>query len=164
MSKILAMCAYCGGYFIVDNINQIELEETCFWCNQGKQLINTQHVADFFATKYMTKDQYKLSELLMEQYVRHNSLYKQEYEDKRIDNEVKLLQMGANWRKLDFVDDTLNPMQSQSTNTPHCPTCGSTDIEKISAASKVGKGILFGLFSAGSISKTFHCKNCGMKF
>ena len=51
-----------------------------------------------------------------------------------------------------------NPLQI------HCPTCGSTDVEKISGASKVGKAAAFGVLAAGSISKTFHCKNCGYKW
>lgn len=51
----------------------------------------------------------------------------------------------------------------QSTNQPHCPTCGSTDIIKISAAKKaVGAG-LFGLFSKTAKSQ-FECKNCGYKW
>jgi predicted RNA-binding Zn-ribbon protein involved in translation (DUF1610 family) len=46
----------------------------------------------------------------------------------------------------------------------HCPACGSPNVEKISAASKIGHGLAFGLFSLGTISKTYHCKNCGVKF
>ena len=49
-------------------------------------------------------------------------------------------------------------------NLPKCPVCGSTNIQKISTASKVGAGIAFGVFSLGHISKTFKCKNCGYKF
>lgn len=50
-----------------------------------------------------------------------------------------------------------------STNQPHCPTCGSTDIIKISAAKKaVGAG-LFGLLSKTAKSQ-FECKNCGYKW
>lgn len=51
-----------------------------------------------------------------------------------------------------------NPLQI------HCPTCGSTNVEKISGASKVGKAVAFGVLAAGSISKTFHCKNCGYRW
>lgn len=52
---------------------------------------------------------------------------------------------------------------SPSANQPHCPTCGSTDIIKISAAKKaVGAG-LFGLFSKTAKSQ-FECKNCGYKW
>lgn len=50
-----------------------------------------------------------------------------------------------------------------SSNQPHCPTCGSTNIIKISAAKKaVGAG-LFGLFSKTAKSQ-FECKNCGYKW
>ncbi len=53
------------------------------------------------------------------------------------------------------------PFRSPESNVPKCPTCGSTNIEKISATSKVGKAVLFGIFAAGAISKTFKCNNCG---
>lgn len=46
----------------------------------------------------------------------------------------------------------------------HCPACGSPNIKRISAASKVGAGIAFGVFSLGHISKTFKCLSCGYKF
>lgn len=45
-----------------------------------------------------------------------------------------------------------------------CPFCQSTDCKKISGASKIGKVALFGLFAAGSVSKTWHCNNCGSNF
>lgn len=45
-----------------------------------------------------------------------------------------------------------------------CPTCGSKDVEKISKASKVKSGLLFGFFAAGKISKTFKCNNCDYKW
>lgn len=50
-----------------------------------------------------------------------------------------------------------------STNQPHCPTCGSTDIIKISAAKKAMGAGLFGLFSKTAKSQ-FECKNCGYKW
>lgn len=49
-------------------------------------------------------------------------------------------------------------------NVCKCPTCSSTNIQKISASNKVGSAVFFGLFSVGHISKTFKCDNCGMKF
>jgi uncharacterized protein with PIN domain len=52
----------------------------------------------------------------------------------------------------------------KSTNIPHCPTCNSANIEKISATNKVGSAVVFGIFAIGRISKTFKCKNCGYKF
>ena len=45
-----------------------------------------------------------------------------------------------------------------------CPFCQSTNCKKISGASKIGKAALFGVFAAGSVSKTWHCNNCGSNF
>lgn len=61
-------------------------------------------------------------------------------------------------RKQEQQQRKQNPLQI------HCPTCGSTNVEKISGASKVGKAVAFGVLAAGSISKTFHCKNCGYRW
>ena len=46
---------------------------------------------------------------------------------------------------------------------PKCPTCGSTNVERISTTSKVIGGALFGLFSS-NVRNTMHCKNCGYKW
>ena len=54
--------------------------------------------------------------------------------------------------------------QCEQQYQPHCPTCGSTDIEKIRTGSKVGAGAIFGLFALGHINKTFKCNNCGYKW
>lgn len=52
---------------------------------------------------------------------------------------------------------------TQSPNTPKCPTCGSTNIQKISATKKAAGAIGFGLFSKTAKSQ-FECKNCGYKW
>lgn len=60
-----------------------------------------------------------------------------------------------------FSDDT--PSTSQQTYVPHCPICGSPDIEKITLAQKAFGGFMFGLFSKTAKSQ-FKCNNCGAKF
>ena len=54
-----------------------------------------------------------------------------------------------------------------STNTasttefiPKCPTCGCTDIEKISMTSRMVGAVAFGIFSSKN-GKQFKCKHCG---
>lgn len=51
----------------------------------------------------------------------------------------------------------------EEVNRPKCPTCGSTNIEKISAGKKIKGSMLFGIFSS-DVRKTMHCKNCGYKW
>lgn len=48
-------------------------------------------------------------------------------------------------------------------NKPKCPTCGSTNIKKISGTKRFVSTGLFGLASS-NIGKTMECKNCGYKW
>ncbi len=60
-----------------------------------------------------------------------------------------------------FSDDT--PSTPKQTYAPHCPICGSPDIEKITLAQKAFGGFMFGLLSKTARSQ-FKCNNCGAKF
>ena len=51
----------------------------------------------------------------------------------------------------------------ENENFPKCPTCGSLNVKKISAVSKVAGASMFGLFSKTSRSQ-FCCRNCGYKW
>ncbi|MCD8116887.1 MAG: hypothetical protein LUE21_07205 [Oscillospiraceae bacterium] len=48
-------------------------------------------------------------------------------------------------------------------DTPKCPTCGSTNISKISTATRAAHGFAFGLFSSTARSQ-FKCNACGYKW
>lgn len=48
-------------------------------------------------------------------------------------------------------------------NKPKCPTCQSTNLKKITAASKVVNTAMFGIFGTKR-HKTFHCNNCGYEW
>ena len=58
------------------------------------------------------------------------------------------------------VDDVI---KEQETLKPHCPTCGSTDIQKISGTKRWLSTGLFGLASS-DIGKSMCCKKCGYKW
>lgn len=51
----------------------------------------------------------------------------------------------------------------QESNIPKCPTCGSTDIKKISTSAKIGGAMMFGLLSKTAKSQ-WVCNNCGYKW
>lgn len=58
-------------------------------------------------------------------------------------------------------DELLNKIVEkpvQQTYIPHCPTCGSPDIVRISTVSKTTNTILFGLLG-NKRKKTFYCNN-----
>lgn len=58
---------------------------------------------------------------------------------------------------------SLKQQRISDKNIPKCPTCNSTNIEKISLTKKAVGGAIFGLFSS-DVRKTMHCKNCGAKW
>lgn len=75
----------------------------------------------------------------------------------------------GNQNKIDFIEpkkeiNVIKINNSAPLNIPKCPTCGSTNLSKITATQKVGKAALFGLFAVGDMSKTWKCNNCGSKF
>ena len=52
---------------------------------------------------------------------------------------------------------------SPEPNVPKCPTCGSTNIKRISSLSRAAHGFAFGLLSKTARSQ-FECKNCRYKW
>lgn len=58
-----------------------------------------------------------------------------------------------------------NNKKTDFNNTPKCPTCGSTNIQKISTTERAVKTALFGVIGAvDDAGKTYKCENCGSKF
>ena len=55
------------------------------------------------------------------------------------------------------------PIQPTINNTTKCPTCGSTNIQKISGTKRWLSTGLFGLASS-DIGKSMVCRSCGFKF
>ena len=54
--------------------------------------------------------------------------------------------------------------EKQKETLPHCPTCNSIKLQKISTGNKVGSAALFGVFAIGHVNKTYKCLNCGYKW
>lgn len=56
-------------------------------------------------------------------------------------------------------------MQHNMYQLPHCPTCNSVDVNKISTGTKVTKTAIFGVVGAMSdAGKTWKCNKCGSKW
>lgn len=91
-----------------------------------------------------------VKEELKQRYCYNNPLYDPELSEK-IDKEVH-----ENVRNI-------HPTPMQSPNVPKCPTCGSTNIKRISTANRAVSIGLFGLLS-GKIGKNYECRNCKAKW
>lgn len=75
-----------------------------------------------------------------------------------IEYQLKISQFKANLKQQEQVQES-----RAEENKPRCPTCGSTNIEKISLGKKAVGGALFGIFSS-NVRKSMHCKSCGYKW
>lgn len=92
---------------------------------------------------------------------------------RKISSDNELLNAMIELKKNDIIEYNLKmsqfrtqvnqQKQQQESNTPKCPTCGSTNIEKISLTKKAFGGAMFGLFSS-DVRNSMHCKNCGAKW
>lgn len=65
------------------------------------------------------------------------------------------------WNLVDSVQ--LDPDMRKQQTGPHCPTCNSTNIKKITTTKRITHGAMFGLFSKTARSQ-WECKNCGNKW
>lgn len=53
--------------------------------------------------------------------------------------------------------------EKEEQNAPKCPTCGSTNVQKIGTVERGVSVAAFGLFS-GKLGKTMKCNHCGYKW
>lgn len=88
---------------------------------------------------------------------------------RKFNKDRELWQALSQLKKEDIVEFNMKLAQMklseepQTDNTPKCPTCGSTNIKKISGAKRwLTTGIL-GLASS-NVGKTMECNNCGCKW
>lgn len=83
------------------------------------------------------------------------------------DNTAKICCMDFKTKVYDELnkpDPSLSAWEIQQANcVPTCPTCGSTNIQRISGTKRWLSTGLFGLASS-DVGKTMKCKNCGYKW
>lgn len=88
-------------------------------------------------------------------YERRNRIY--------MDAERSRKEASDRIEKILTSNSVTNNQSTKPSNQPKCPTCGSTNIKKISAASKAGGMFMFGIFSKTAKSQ-FQCDDCGYKW
>ena len=132
-------CPKCG------DIEMLGLEEDCSYC--GYKLQDT----EYYFTESVERGNLKpeIRKAIFEKYIKNSPLYSQEA--------VKDREEKENWERISL------PSSYTPKNTPKCPTCGSTNIEKISTTKKAVGFVAVGIFSS-NFGKTMRCKQCGYKW
>lgn len=120
-------------------------------------LVKSQHPRQYYNHKSieeycLKKDAY---EILWEEEITKNPLY-----DKEQDTFLAKLAERESEEEVSLYDIKLAAKNQCSAK---CPTCGSTNVHKISGVKKALHGYAFGLFSKTARSQ-FECNNCGYKW
>lgn len=92
-----------------------------------------------------------IREKILEEYAKNSPEFDEELANKREEEEDKAIHGRG------------TPVNTQQKNVPKCPTCGSTNVNKISTTKKAAGFLTFGVFSS-NLGKTMECKNCGYKW
>lgn len=132
-------CPKCG------NITCSQKEEKCDFCNES-----------YITTDYEWSSGGSERKKILEEYVKPNPLFDEEVYNLRVGKEKRQQQATLDMMRME-------KQQAQRANVPKCPTCGSTNVERISTAQKAFGFAMVGLFSS-NLGKTMHCKNCGYKW
>lgn len=119
--------------------------------------------------KYLMKDidiliDSKLEDQFMEECIKSSP----EFDEELFNNRDKIkAQKSAEYERDMAIGDAIRQGADVKTafrnggqNMPKCPTCGSTNIRKMSGVERGASIWAFGIFSK-KINKTFKCGNCG---
>lgn len=146
MAKIY-YCPYCGKTynFIISN------NSTCQGCfTDGVEFSVAEHDSSYYIKMSVEKhgNMMHMNEILLKEISKNPLFDIEKYK-------ISTLKDSKNMSKL--------LSKSVADNKPKCPTCGSTNIKKISTTSKVVGAAMFGLFSKTARSQ-FECQNCHYKW
>lgn len=105
--------------------------------------------------KHQLIDENKVYQIVTTEILKYNLSYK--------DTNILSDQIIENGKIPQYYNGLTRQEEVLLPNTPKCPTCGSTNIKKISGISKAGSVAMFGLLSR-KVHKQWHCNNCGSEW
>ena len=138
---MLYYCEKCGGTGVLDF-------DVCVQCGSHNSY---KSVPDEYVDDYAIKDDLKAE--FIENIVKSSPNFDQECWDRR--EAFKEIQKHNN--------ELLENDKVKQANVPKCPTCGSSNIKRVSGTSKAVSVVMFGLLSQ-KVKKQFHCNNCGYEW
>lgn len=147
---MLCYCKKCGRIVQEEYNNS---EQKCDYCNNDLEYVPKQFLIGKrgIAINDELKDQF-INEYIKSSPEFNQYLFEHREEDmfnKKMSDRAKLAH-GAS-------------ILEEKSRVPKCPTCGSTNIQKISTTRRLVTTGLFGLASS-NVGKTMLCKNCGYKW
>lgn len=162
--KICSKCNYVNDNDNIDICPECGMEMN--WIDKAVYESNQRILAEF----YEKQKEEKAKKELLEKY--ENDFRERKISLDEIIRYRRLLATDEERRRMDQEDTAREQREKEKRQleqnqkeqfVPRCPTCGSSDIKKISTTAKVIGAGLFGLLSKTAKSQ-FECKNCGYKW
>lgn len=163
-------CPQCAS--IIDTYSEKQYDNVyCDYCEELvkpiRSLKNTEYYYDEAIKIFPPEEEgitgdfgeNRFGEIVLEE-IKNNPLFDEEKFNKRIIEEKQIVKNRSDELHSRFIQKINS---NSNSNTPKCPTCGSTKISKISVTSKVAGAAMFGFFSKTAKSQ-FRCSNCGYKW
>lgn len=146
-------CYYCPrcGRIAIRKIYD-EVPDRCKWCDGAtyKELVDWYDITgDEIWSKISEPDQIKIYKYIWNTYVKKDPEFNEKIFNDSSDRLINQIELAYE-AKLKY------PLPKAI----HCPTCNSTNIDKISGLERGASVLTLGLFSK-KINKSFKCKNCG---
>lgn len=149
----LQYCNNCKLHYFPD-IENNSMPDKCDIC--GGNLIDTKISYEEYKklpkTKRCPKCKRKYPKLFIKCSKCNVQLIKLSTENKRLDKQVE-----------EIRKQTQETRFSQQTNIPKCPTCGSTNVKRITTANRAVSVLTLGILS-GKIGKNYECLDCKAKW
>ena len=143
------ICHKCGSYYIADINDEIK----CKICNE--KMLNTNFTFDDYCIALNSDKEQDFLQRIRNRYVINSPVFDKNMYDEVIDKEY------IDDMKVESIMNGIN--NTHDAIIPHCPTCGSTNVQKISRTKRVASILGFGILSK-NIGKTFECRSCGYKW
>lgn len=159
MSDKIWYCPICGMG------KQLYSNRVCDWCGNQIKMVESIHPHTYYLEKAKEIYSKEFSFNVTEE-EQHNVLI-EEAKNNPLFDAVVSKQAFQKWQNQSSKANATYFQQlnknTENVNKPKCPTCGSTDINKISTTSKIIGAATFGLLSKTAKSQ-FKCNNCGYKW
>lgn len=148
MSLILCYCEKCGQHYDTCDEELKTLKNViCIGC------CNTGYFKPV-PKEYLNDGGWDINKKLEEEFTEKILKSSPNFDPKCFDGRLEYQETRKHY------DEMLkNEMQEQK-NIPKCPTCSSTDIQKIGTGERITSIAMLGIFSK-KINKSFKCNKCG---
>ncbi len=145
--NVFAYCPKCATVLLGHITNGVFQEKQCCCC--GNQL----QPSNVYPNHFDTLEEKKNAIKQLEQDIKNSSTFDETA------YKIRLEKLSKIEKEYEYAPQN----QSTQQNIPKCPTCGSTNVHKISVGSKVVGFATVGVFSS-NLGKTMKCDNCGYKW